>query len=320
MTEATETETAKARRLGRSPAYPSFPVQKALEQVKALYDQEKEYAAPFASALKAWGYGAKSSGGRQSLATIKYYGLIDITGEGDSRRIKVSDIALKILRDPREDETEKRQLIRRVALTPAAHKLLLDEYPNGLASDGSVQYFLQESGFNGSAAKELLEEFKQTASFVGLYDPSFYVDKPEEKSDTGDDKTPPVIKVGDKVQVTVAGVDMFSEGATVLGFSDDNAWVFTDQSDTAASIKEVTLLEAATHTPEVERPTVPAHLVKSKEDAAPKGTRKAVFPLDDGDVALIFPEGLSSEGLEELGAYLDIFLKKEIKKSGAKSN
>src|SRR6476661_192373 len=128
-------DIAKSRRLGRSPAYPSFSVQKALEQVKALYEQEKEYAAPFASALKAWGYGAKSSGGRQTLATMKYYGLIEITGEGDSRRIKVSDFAFKSLRDPREDDTEKRQSIRRVALTPAAHKLLLDEYPNGLASD-----------------------------------------------------------------------------------------------------------------------------------------------------------------------------------------
>ena len=49
--------------------------------------------------------------------------------------------------------------------------------------------------------------------------------------------------------------------------------------------------------------------------AVSKGSRKAVFPLDEGDVALVFPEGLSSDALKELGAYLDIFLNKEIKKT-----
>jgi hypothetical protein len=42
-----------------------------------------------------------------------------------------------------------------------------------------------------------------------------------------------------------------------------------------------------------------------------------VFPIDEGDVTLIFPEGISPTGLLDLGEYLDIFLKKEARKKRA---
>lgn len=319
MTSTNEVEKTQKRRTGRSPSYPYIPVQKAIEQVRALHEKEGDYAAPLPSAVAAWGYSPKSSGGRQTLATLRYYGLIDVTGDGDARKIKVSDIARRILLDQREDDTEKKKLIRSVALSPSAHKALYEQYPNGLASDASVEHFLIfERQFNADAAKELLAEFKVTASQVGLYEPDRGVDKPNEKDDTEPSNQPPKIKVGDRVQVTVSGVDMFADGAKVLGFSDDGAFVFTDGSDSAAKIEEVTLLESAIEAPAMERPLVPAHLLgKPKQEQAEvikPGSRKAIFPVDDGDVALIFPENISAEGLETLGMYLDIFLKKEIQK------
>lgn len=315
MNETTEAEKPQKRRVGRSPAYPYIPVQKALDQAKALHTQEGEYAAPLASAVAAWGYSPKSSGGRQTLATMKYYGLIDIVGEGDSRKIKVSDIARRILLDQREDQTEKRQLIRRVALTPAAHQALYNEYPKGLASPGSVEHFLIfDQGYNKDAAKELLEEFKQTAHYAGLYEPAPAVDKPDITDDKLGDNQPPKFAVGDKVQVTVGGVDLYADGATVLGFSPDGAYVFIDKSKSGATLEEVTLIEAA-YAPELERPLKPAGLLVQTDDSPPKGHRKAVFPLDDGDVSLIYPENLSADALADLGAYLDIFLKKEQRKA-----
>lgn len=59
-------------------------------------------------------------------------------------------------------------------------------------------------------------------------------------------------------------------------------------------------------------PPVPAHLLRTKvEEAAKPGTRRAIFPLDDGDVVLTYPEGLSGTALTDLDDYLKIFLKKE---------
>jgi hypothetical protein len=302
------------RRVGRSPAYPSLPVSKAIEQARALHAREGDYAAPVSSALEAWGYGPKSSGGRQTLATMKYYGLIDVTGEGDTRMVKVSEIARRIILDQREDDTEKRQLIRHVAMMPSAHKALYKTYPTGLASDSTVTHFLIfDQGFNKDAAKELIAEFKQTASYVGLYEPQKSVDKVLAEDKNAGDNELPTVKEGDRIQWTSQGADQFPEGALVLGLSEDGQWIFTDQSDTAVPLKEVSVMEQAQPAgATVAPPPVPAHLLRAKGDEAPKpGSRRAIFPLDEGDVTLVFPEGLSASGLTDLGDYLNIFLKKE---------
>lgn len=244
MSEETTLAATPKRRTGRSPAYPFISVKKALEQAKALLDQEGEYSAPLSSAMTAWGYGTKSSGGRQTLATMKYYGLIDISGDGDARKVKVSDIARRILLDRREDDSERRSLIRRVALTPAAHKAIFENYPSRLASDGSVHHFLMfDLSFKPDAATDLLAEFKETAAFAGLYQSAISVDKEDDIRDngrTGDEL--PTVKAGDRIQWTNDGSERFKAPATVLGLSDDGLWVFTDQGNAAIPIKEVTVV------------------------------------------------------------------------------
>lgn len=323
MSDQAGTQTTQKRRVGRSPAYPNLNVQKALEKARALHEQEGDYAAPLSSATKAWGYSAKSSGARQTLATLRYYGLIDVTGDGDARKVKISDVARRILLDKREDQTEKEQLIRKVALTPTVHKTLYDHYGSGLASDGSVIHFLVfEEGYNQTAATEVLAEFKETARFAGLYEPAREVDKPRTRNhNAASEEQRPEIKVGDRIQWNSQGVDQFPKGARVLGFSDDGQWVFTDQGASGVPISETSIMETPTRTP----PPMPAHLAaaltgrqssESEQEVRP-GSRKAVFPVEDGDVTLIFPEDLSADGLEELGQYLSIFLKKEQKRRQA---
>lgn len=184
-----ETKSAAKPREGRSPAYPSLPVQKALEKAEALFLREKSNPAPLVSALEAWGYGPKSSGGRQTLATMKYYGLIEVTGEGDARLIRVSEVARRIILDKREDGSEKRALIRQVALTPTAHRAIYQRYSSELPSDGTVHHFLVfERNFNDDAARELISEYKQTAAFVGLYEAEGFESAPNDQipCDEGD--------------------------------------------------------------------------------------------------------------------------------------
>ena len=315
MSEAKE---AEKRRVGRSPAYPYIPVQKALEQASALHRKEGDYLAPLPSAVAAWGYSPKSSGGRQTLATLKYYGLIDVVGDGDSRKIKVSDIARRIILDKREDETEKRRLIRSVGLSPSAHKALYEEYPNGLASDRTVEHFLIfDRGFNSEAAKELLTEFKETARYIQLYELAAEADKPEDIRDEEEAKPLSEIQIGDRVQCAIQGVDQWADGALVVGFSDDGEWVFTDKSSAGAPRKDITVLKsAAAARDHATPPSRPAHMAGDAKvvDQLKPGMRKAIFPIGGGDVSLIFPEDITADGLEELGLYLDIFLKKEAKK------
>jgi hypothetical protein len=258
MTDQAKVEPAVAHkpRVGRSPAYPAFPIDKALSQVRLLFKNEGKYETPASTATAAWGYSIKSSGGRQALATLKYYGLIDVSGDGDGRKVKVSSVALDILQDTREDETEKKKLIRKVALTPAIHKALYESYPDGLASDGTVTHYLvKEQGYSMDAARDVLAGFKQTCAYAGLYDASNKVDKPSDSVDTPASKDDlPKVEAGCKVQWTSAGVDQFVTPATVLALSDDGDWVFVDQSDAAVPLKEVTVIEATEAMPKVAAP------------------------------------------------------------------
>jgi hypothetical protein len=243
---------------------------------------------------------------------MRYYGLIEVTGEGEARRVRVSDVARRIILDERDDDSEKRALIRDVALSPSAHKALFSEYKDGMPSDGTVLHFLMfNRHFNREAARDLLAEYKETASFIGLYEPQGAMDKLPDSDIC--ETTPLKVSKGDLIQATVNGQDVFPKGARVLGFSDDGAWVFTDQANGGVKLEEITVLEAAQTPPPLdERPTIPASLLMSQErEREAPGTRKAVFPLDEGDVVLTFPMGMSASALADLGDYLDIFLKKE---------
>ncbi len=323
MSDTDKTTEAKRPKQGRSPAYPGVPLKAALEKAKAQYETEGKYAIPMTSAFASWGYGAKSSGGREVRAAMRYFGLITIEGDGETGKIKLTDDVLRVILDEREDDTEKRAIIRRLGLNPLIHKKLAEQFPDGIKSDATVSHFLIfEQGFNKSAAEALVAEFKDTASFIGLYQPQNGMDKKPEPAHIDEEKPPrPNVAVGSKVQWTSQGVDQFPDGGVVLAVSEDGLWVFTDKGTSAVPISEVTIMEAAT-IPHGAPPPTPAHVLvalanKGAEEQKSLGTRKAVFPVEDGDVTLIFPEAISREGLVELGQYLDIFLKKEQKKQGA---
>ena len=173
MTEHEEKAAAKKpkrRQAGRSPAYPTIDLEKALERAEALRLAEGKYEAPITAAYDAWGLGHKSSGARQTRATLRYYGLIDVSGERDNRRVKVSDFALRILMDQRDDKTERNKLIRESALMPVIHQHLALEYPDGLPSDANVKHHLMfEKGFNEKSSDDVLKAFKATALYAGLF-------------------------------------------------------------------------------------------------------------------------------------------------------
>jgi hypothetical protein len=327
MDEIADDKAGKRNKTGRSPAYPFISISKALEQTRALHKQEGEYLAPLSSAFDAWGYGLKSSGGRQTMAALKYYGLIDIVGEGDARKVKISDAARRILLDSREDETEKKALIRKVAMNPTAHQAIFNEYPRGLASDGSVIHFLTFGlGFKGDAPKDLLAEFKETASVIGLYQPENLVDKEAAGAQSGGDKTPPPeVVVGSKIQWNSQGVDQFPGGGTVLAVSDDGQWVFTDQGASAVQISEVIIVEQTAPLAGQTPPPAPAHVLATlaAAGAATVGETKLApdtleekFNTDEGVVIIRFPEKLSPASVTDLADFFDLFIKKAKRRAG----
>jgi hypothetical protein len=185
---AKPTVDVKRQKQGRSPSYPSIPLKAALEKAKSQYDAEGKYPIPLQSAFKSWGYSDKSSGGREVRASLRYFGLITVDGDGDAAKVKLTEDALRIILDEREDQSEKKAIIRRLALNPSSHKKLWAKFPEGIKSDATASHFLVfDEQFNKSAADALVAEFRETAAFAGLYEPDS-MPVIEDQEDEADDQ------------------------------------------------------------------------------------------------------------------------------------
>lgn len=317
-------------RAARGPAYPYLNLERAVE--KAVIVAEKGAArqkmAP-ETFYSLWGMGAKSSSSRQSMAALNQYNLVEYVGTGRDRRVQLTELALRIVLDKRPNSAEKIAAIQEAALGPNIFRELHDKYAPFLPDDVIMETFLTlDRAFSDDAAKTVVKHFRDTIVYSGLDKPT---DMPNggsnDSSDTGNGSTveseQPKVEIGDKVQATIQGIDQFAEGATVQGLSEDGEFVFVDLSDSGVPIKDVTVLEAAKTEKAPAPPSKPTNLATRPilgDAPLPEGTRRAMFPLEEGDVILTFPVGLAEDSLEDLSAYLDIFLKKEIKKAKGAQN
>jgi hypothetical protein len=234
--EKTETKRAKQ---GRSPAYPNLSIEEALEKAQALHDAEGTYAVPMPSAFAAWGYGTKSSGGRATRAALRYYGLISIEGDREAGKVQLTEDARRVLLDNREDQSEKKALVKKMALAPAIHEKLVEKFPQGIKSDATVEHYLVfEEGYNQKAAGEIIKEFKATAHYAGLFEPADIVGKA-----CGNEAEKAAI--GDLVQWELDGVLKLEAAKRVRAIQthDGAEWVFVDGSETGIPIDQV-LVEA----------------------------------------------------------------------------
>jgi len=163
-----------AGKKGRSPAYPGVDLETALDLARKLYDKEHRHSAAPETVFQHWKLPANSSYGLVALSALKKFGLFDTFPQrGDqSGHVRLSDTALNILLDSREDASERAETIRQVALKPSIHAELWRKYSGNLPSDPNLRFHLtRERGFTERGADEFIGEFRRTIAFAGL-DPS----------------------------------------------------------------------------------------------------------------------------------------------------
>lgn len=158
----------KAKR-DRSPAYPVIDLGKALARARVLFDLECQNPTPVNVALEHWGQSPKSSGGMRVVAALKQFGLLTEEGSGDYRIVRLSDTALRIVRDERPESPERDELIRAAALGPRIHNHLWEKYEGRLPTDINLLHELRlNRGFNDNAAREFVKQFRATVAFAKL--------------------------------------------------------------------------------------------------------------------------------------------------------
>ena len=154
----------------RSPKYPFIPLSKALERAEQLYRAEGKNYTPMTVATGHWAYKPKSSGGLQTIGALIGYGLLEDVGSGADRKVRVTELARRILLDQRPESTERNTLIREAALTPTVFGGLWSLWKDvGIPSASSMRHTLVfEHDFNENTVDDFISVFSQTIEFAGL--------------------------------------------------------------------------------------------------------------------------------------------------------
>jgi hypothetical protein len=149
--------------------FPFIHLGKALDRAKELYKIANSHEVPFGTAAKAWTYAEKSSGAAQTAAALKAFGLLqDVTG-GDVRRVKLTDTATRIIRDPRDISPDRDALIREAALKPVLFGQIVQKYSGMPPSDEALKAFLMiDKGIKDEAIPDLMRSFAATMALAKI--------------------------------------------------------------------------------------------------------------------------------------------------------
>jgi len=172
-------DSASAVKRDRSPKFPYVGLGKALERIQVLYDKVKRYDARVADIAGDWQLSAKSSSTDRTVAALQSFGLVEDSGSGDTRKIRLTELGARILMDVRPGVREK--LLAEAAMKPP---IILDyarRWSGGRPDEAHALSQLQfEGGFTSEGAKMFLRVFDETIRFVI-----------GSSSDTSTDPTPP---------------------------------------------------------------------------------------------------------------------------------
>lgn len=181
-------EGAPQSKRHRSPAYPSIPLEKAIERARTFFQHERRNAAPVVVAGGHWGFKANNSNTLLVVAALKYFGLLTDEGTGDKRTVKLTESALRILLDPDENSAVRARLIKEAALKPKIHAEIWQKWGLELPSDGTLKSFLLfEKKFNPDSVDGFVAQFKDTILFAKLSDSDKNSVNEDATGDAGDD-------------------------------------------------------------------------------------------------------------------------------------
>ena len=148
----------------RSPGYPLFGIEEAVNRIKILWNKDGKTGAPKEVAIRHLGYSKLMSGPAfRTLSALKKFGLID---EKDDRVI-VSQKGKNIILYP-ENSDKHIESLREAALQPSIYKQLFDKYQDGLPSRETIKAELVNDGFNPRKVDGFLNDFYGTLEYAGL--------------------------------------------------------------------------------------------------------------------------------------------------------
>ena len=160
-------QAPKKKRAGRSPGYPAIDVQTALRRSQELYDNAQQHYSHIHSVARHWGYKPGSGMAATTIAALIKYGFLIAEGSGQDRRVRLTELALDIIKDNRVDSIDRNRNLTKAAFSPEIHNDMHEMYGDNLPSDADLLYELERNrGFTPKGAKEFLGQYKNTLEYV----------------------------------------------------------------------------------------------------------------------------------------------------------
>jgi hypothetical protein len=264
------------RTVERSPNYPVISLEEAIARAKRFRDVAGRGAIPVPAAAKAWGFSEKSSGGRMIVSALVKFGLLEESGRGANRSLRLAPLAFDILLDERPESEERAAAIRRAALTPKIHADLWSKWQANLPSDPDLRtYLLKDLRFTEAGVNDFIKEYKETIAFAKLT-----------CTDDNNFKT---------------------EGHGARGAAPNPQPVPGEPSPPQS--KDCPQ-QATSRAAEPPAPQPPKQAPPSRRPPMQTGTKEDVFTLEEGQVILQWPERMSQESFEDFESWLQLVIRK----------
>ncbi len=315
----------------RSPAYPNTPLAEAVAAVRKIEAQYRNAPVDRVDGAKILGYSGLSGPANQALSSLAHYGLVERAGKGHMR---VTERARAILHPV--SESEKWENLRQAAMEPDLFRELQERFPNMTPPEDGVVTYLNRQGFNQTAIRPAAKAFLQTMAFLEETGASESHGKgdgdgAESASSQGDGRA--IIyggaRVGDLVDFEVDGFVRNVVPYHVVGISDDQAWVFTKESQVGLPMSHVIVKERGAPEPLITPPFAnpPANPFLAKEveknEALPEtqptaeGFRSEKFDADEGVITISWPSNLSPQSVEDMQSWVELLMKRIARRANA---
>lgn len=145
----------------RSPAYPNFPLEKALGMISDIFEADRRNAIDRETAAKHVGYSGLSGAADKALATLKHYNLLERSGTG---QIKVTQVAMDILH-PDSDEDKKLALLT-AGMGPDIFNEIRERFPSAPPSESALMSWLVRENFQNRAIKPIVKSYTETYAYL----------------------------------------------------------------------------------------------------------------------------------------------------------
>jgi len=247
----------------RSPNYPGFSLQKALEYARKVYSANHLHRAPRDVVAKAMGYTTLNGGSLTALSALKKYGLLEEDKEG----LRISQDALTALVESPTSQERARVLVK-LATTPELFAEMQAAYPGPPPNDEILRSWLLRKGFLQSTVDLPIRAYRETMELAGgqraLYtEMPVTPDQPSLPTGKGSEWEPEDLapEVGDLIQWESHGVLQFDQARRVRAKQEHQGswWLFVEGSETGIPMEETSVIEraAAGATPPQRPPVLP---------------------------------------------------------------